>query len=331
MIKRNTWLPVTLSLVLILICAVLMLSVARILPSFPEILFGQVALARETKPPSAQAYQSAEFVLQQVAFSEIEQAFFIPLHDEVLLWDPWYAGFPRTELNEDEVRATQQYLTAGRLFYQNPDGNSYQCVTRTSMQEPRLETCADGEQYMNQYVAYQWDAEQNQTVGVLQFFLTDGRLAEFRVYPSEDGIAYTPYELSGDWWLDGVADSSPMLEELSSRATLPPISTLWPELTADRANARAAQIIGKRYRLAVQIIQDSPTVGEIFGPIQEIRPAIGKNLYSSWMDSNSVFLTFRVLGTRGEGAVIVEGNECFHLQIVFQGIPMDGGASEVCP
>jgi hypothetical protein len=72
-------------------------------------------------------------------------------------------------------------------------------------------------------------------------------------------------------------------------------------------------------------------VGEIFGPIQEIRPAIGKNLSSSWMDSNSVFLTFRVLGTRGEGAVIMEGNECFHLQMVFQGIPMDGGGSEVCP
>jgi len=330
MTKRKILLLVAFT-ILMLLCVVLWPSIETVVTGFPEILLGQVALARETKPPSAEAYQSAEFVLKQVAFSEIEQAFYIPLHDDVLFWDPWYAGFPRTELNEGEIRTTQQYLTTGRLFYQNPDGNSYQCVTRTSVQEPRLETCAEGEQYMNQYVAYQWDATQNHTVGVLQFFLMDGQLAEIRVYSSEDGIAYTPYEMSGGWWLDGVANSSPMLEELSSRATLQPIATLWPELTADQANARAAQIIGKRYLLAVQIIQDSPTVGEIFGPLQEIRPAIGKNLSSSWMDSNSVFLTFRVLGTRGEGAVIIEGNECFHLQIVFQGIPIDGGASEVCP
>jgi hypothetical protein len=269
--------------------------------------------------------------LNQVTLSEIEQAFFIPLYDDVLYWEPWYVGFPRSELNEDEIRAIQHLLSTGHLFYQTPDGASFQCVTQSPLHEPRLETCVVGEQYMDQYVAYQWDSEQGHTVGVLQFYLTSGRLAEIRVYPSEHGIAYTPYELSGDWWLDGLADSSPLLEELSSRATLPPISILWPELTTDQANARAAQIIGEGYWFALQIIQDSPTVGEVFGPIQEIRPATGKNLSSSWMDSNSVFLTFRVLGARGEGAVIMEGKDCFHLQTVFQGIPMNGGGSEVCP
>ena len=97
------------------------------------------------------------------------------------------------------------------------------------------------------------------------------------------------------------------------------------------ANERAAQILGNRYWRAVQVIQDSSEIRDIFGKIREIRPAIGKNLSSSWMDSNSVFFTFRVIGTRGEGAVIIEGNDCFRLQMVIQGIPMQGENYDVCP
>jgi hypothetical protein len=330
MIKPKVWLPVAISLVLIIFCMVLLPSARRILPSFPEILLGQVALARETKPPLAQAYQSAEFVLNQVAVSEIEQAFYIPLNDDVLFWDSWYVGFPRTKLNQDEIRALQHLFSAGRLFSQVSDGASSQCVNKGPSREPRLETCVEGEHYMDQYVAYQWNAEQNHTVGVLQIYLTGGRMAEIRVYPSEYGIAYTPNEMSGDWWLNGLTDPSPLLEELSTRATLQPISVLWPELTTDQANALAARILGNRYQLALEIIQDSSTVREVFGPIQEIRPATGKNISSSWMDSSSVFLSFRVIGARGEGAIIMQGDDCFDLQMVFQGIPKVGGNSDSC-
>jgi hypothetical protein len=328
---RKVRFQVALLLIVIVFCAVLSPSINRFITSFPEILLGQVVLTRETKPLFPRAYQSAEFVLNQVALSEIEQAFFIELHDDVLFWDPQYVGFPRTELNEDEIRAIQQLLSAGNLFYQMPDGNSYQCVTRDPLQEPGLETCAQGKQYKDQFVSYQWDAEKNRTVGVLQFFLTGGRLAEIRIYRSERGLAYTPYEKSGDWWLDGVSASSPLLEELSAHTTIPPISILWPEMTATQANAHAARIIGNRYQPALEIIQNSPAVREVFGDIQEIRPAAGNNYYSSWMDSTSVFLTFRVIGTRGEGAAIIQGYDCFDLSMVFNGMSVDDGSSYICP
>jgi len=336
MTKRRIWRLVALSLVglslvFILLCAALLPSIERMVTSFPEILLGQVILARETKPLFPHAYQSAEFVLNQVPLSEVEQAVYIALDEDVLFWEPQYVGFPRTELSADEIRAIQQLLSKGNLIHRMPDGNSYQCVTRNPSQAPKLETCAQGKVYMDQYVSHQRDAEQNQAVGVLQFSLAGGRLAEIRVYRSDRGLAYTPYEKGGDWWLDGVTASSPLLDELSARVTLPAISALWPEMTAAQANARAARIIGSRYRPALEIIKNSTAVHKTFGDIQEIRPATGNNYYSSWMDSTSVFLTFRVVGARGEGAVIIQGYDCFDLQMVFKSIPVDDGSSYICP
>ena len=331
MTKQKNWLLITLSLVLILLCAALLPSIERMLIGFPEIFFGQVVLERETKPLSPREIQSAEFVLGQVKPSEIERAVYIAIYDDVLFWGPQYVGFPRTELIADEVRALQKLLSAGNLFYRFPEGDSYNCVTRQPLQEPKLEPCAGGKQLMDRYVSSQWDAEQNQAIGVLQFFLADGKLAEIRVYRSEYGLAYTPYEKSGDWWIDGVTASSPLLEDISARVTLSSIPVLWPEKTADQANVRAARIIGNRYQPALEIIRNSSAVRKVFGDIQEIRPAIGDNHYVSWMDSTSIFLTFRVIGSRGEGAVLIQGYDCFDLQMVFNGTLVDDGNFHTCP
>jgi hypothetical protein len=333
MAKRKIWLLVALSLILILIllCTTLIPSIESTITSFPEILLGQVVLSGETKPLSARAYQSAELVLDQVALSEIEQAVFIALYEDVLFWEPQYVGFPRTELNEDEIRDIKQLLSAGNLFRQMPDGDSYQCVSRKPGQEPGLETCAEGKNYREQYVSYQREAEQNHKVGMVQFFLTGGRLAEMRIYPSKVGLAYTPYEKTGDWWFDGVTASSSLFEELSARVTLRSIPVVWPELTASQANTRAARIIGKRYRPALAAIQNSDAVRGVFGEIQEIRPAAGTNYYSAWMDAIAVLLTLRITGSRGEGAVIIQGYDCFDLRMVFKGIPVEDGNASICP
>ena len=327
----KTGLVVALSLIPLLLCGALLPSVESNIASFPEVLLGQVALTRETKPLFPRAYESAEFVLDQVASSEIERGVYVALRDDVLFWDPQYVGFPRAELNRREMRALQQWLSAGNLFHPTPDGTSYECVSRSPLRGPTLETCVHGKEYMDQYVSHQWDAEQHGSVGVLQFYLTGGRLAEIRVYPSERGVAYTPYEKGGDWWLDGVTAPSPLLEELATRAILPKIPVLWPQLTAAQANARAARIIGSRYRPAIEMIRNSSAAREVFGDIREIRPANGNNLYSSWMDSTSVFLTFRVTGTRGEGAAIVQGYDCIDLSMVFTGVPVDDASSHICP
>lgn len=317
--------------IFMLICASTLLPFEKVITSFPEILFGQVILAHETKPPSGQIYESAEFVLNQVALEDIEQGFYISLQDDVLFWDPWYVGFPRTELTDGEIRVLQQLLSNGRIFSQTADGTSFQCVYQSPSHEPRLKACPDGEQYMDTYGDFQWEAEKNHTVGVLQFNLTGGRLVEIRVYPTNHGIAYTPIEVVGEWWLNGLADSTLLVQELATRTALQPISVLWSELNPEQANERAAQIIGNRYWRALQVIQDSSVIQDKLGTIREIRPAIGKNLSSSWMDSRSVFLTFRVIGTRGEGAVIMEGNDCFRFHMVSQGTPIQGEDNNVCP
>jgi hypothetical protein len=81
----------------------------------------------------------------------------------------------------------------------------------------------------------------------------------------------------------------------------------------------------------VESIENSKAVRNVLGEIIEIRPAAGVNTYSSWMDSTSVSLTYRVVGTLGEGAVLVRGYDCFDLQIVFAGNPLDDNMDYLCP
>jgi hypothetical protein len=315
----------------ILLGALLWPTLEKISTSFPEIFLGQVVLTRESKPLSPRAYYSAELVLNQVSAEEIEQAAYIHLGKDVLFWGPQYVGFRRTPLSADEIHILLQALTTGNLFYPSPDGYSFECFTRDASQAPRLETCLHGRAFQDQFTTLQWEAEQNEAVGVLQFALNGGRLAEIRVYPSSRGLAYTPSEITGDWWLSGVSASLPDLEALAARAAIPSIQVQWPELTAAQANQRAARFIGDQYQPALEIVQKSHAVQEVFGVIQEIRPAVGDNRYMTWMDATSVFLTLRVIGSRGQGAVFLEGYDCFNLQMVFNGQPVEDGTTPICP
>jgi hypothetical protein len=331
MANRKIWLLVSLTLVVIILCLVALPTFEMILINFPEILLGQVSLARETKPLYPRDYASEDFILNQVDPSEIEKAEYIALREDALFWESDYVGFARTALSREEIVMLQQILSTGNLFHSSADGESYQCVTRDTSQEPALEPCAHGKRFMDQFVANRWEAEQTDMVGVLQFTLKDGRLAEIRVFPAEQGLAYTPNEKSGEWWIDGISGPLPLLNDLSARAALAPIPVLWPGFSAGRANARAARRLGNRYNAALVVVRESSAVREVIGDILEIRPALGTNNYSSWMDSTSIFLTLRVTGTRGEGAVIVQGDDCFNLEIVFEGTSVKDGSSYICP
>jgi hypothetical protein len=81
----------------------------------------------------------------------------------------------------------------------------------------------------------------------------------------------------------------------------------------------------------LEFIEESPSILRVFGEIQGICPAVGLNTCASWMDSASIFLTLRVIGSRGEGAVIVQGYDCFDIQMVFEGISRNDGEFFVCP
>jgi hypothetical protein len=276
-------------------------------------------------------YLSAEFVLGQVDPSDILHAEYIDLQKDVLFWDPPYVGFPRTELSVEEIRQLQQLLSSGNLFDRAPDGDGYQCVDTTSAGGPRLRACPQGKKVMDQFSSAHWEADQTDSVGVLQFHLSEGRLAEIRVYRIPSGLAFEPYEKTGDWWLEGIGSPSPLLESLADRATVHPIEILWPRMSASMANDRAARVIGDRYWKALEFVEEAPAMVHVFGEIQDIRPAVGLNTYASWMDSTSIFLTLRVVGSRGEGAVIVQGYDCLDLRMVFRGVPIEDGEYYVCP
>jgi len=330
MSTRKIWLMVSLSMVVISLCLVALPTIETIVINFPEILLGQVSLARETKPLYPRDFASEDFLLNRVDPSEIEKAEYIATREDVLFWESDYVGFARTALSYEEIITLQQILSSGNLFHRSADGESYQCVTWDTSQEPRLEPCAHGKQFQDHYLNYKQEAEEKGTVGVLQFTLYDGRLAEIRVFPAAQGLAFTPFEKNGEWWVDGISGPAQFFKDLSARAALAHIPVLWPELNAGRANARAARMLGDRYNAALFVVRESSLVREVFGDILEIRPARGTNNFSSWMDSTSVSLTLRVLGTYGEGAVIIQGDDCFDLQLVFEGDLVEDGREFIC-
>lgn len=317
--------------ILFLLCVFSWFMMQPVIASFPEIMLGQVSLSRETKSPMPNKYLSAEFVLGQVDPSDIKQAVYIDLQKDVLFWDPHYVGFPRSELSAEEIRHLQTLFSSGSLFDRAPEGDGYQCVDTTVAGGPRLQACPRGEIFMDQFLAAQWEADQTESVGVLQFYLSGGRLAEISVYRTPSGLAFDPYEKTGEWWLKGFASPSPILDSLADRATVHPIKILWPWMSASMANIRAARVIGDRYWKTLDFIDESPSILHVFGDIQDIRPAVGINHYASWMDSTSIFLTLRVIGSRGEGAVIVQGYDCLDMQMVFDGIPFDEEEYFACP
>jgi hypothetical protein len=167
---------------------------------------------------------------------------------------------------------------------------------------------------------------------VLLIELTGGRIVEIRIAPGEGGFAFEPYQKTGPWWIDGVVHNPlPLLDELAARAETEPIEVLWPGLNAAGANAKAGRILGKSYPKALDALTKAPEVGEFFGEIVEIRPAMGDNSYSSWMDSTCATMTLYVLGTKGEGVVLVRGLDCFDIRMVVDGVPAQGVVRDVCP
>lgn len=311
-------------LALIILCALPGLN--HFFGNFPENIFGQNALSGKSKPYDARAYQSAEFVLGQVSLADVEQAYFVQLSDDVLFWGPQYVGFPRTEISKSELIQIHTLLTNAVLFHPAPDGKSFECI-----QNQKLQPCPDGSTYQRTYIDRQWRATEKRAHAALVLFLNNGQLVEIHLAPSTSGLAFTPVEISGNWWLNGLSESSSLLDELSRRTSVSAIPTLWPELNADQANTKAAKILGKRYEKALEFIRTSQTIQVVFGEIHEIRPAEGSNYTSDWMDSNSIFLTLKVAGSHGKGAVIVQGDTCFDLRMVISGFPHEDGSSYICP
>jgi hypothetical protein len=293
------------------------------LPSFPEAFFGQLTLARATRPIQANEYQSAELVLGRISAREVERAEFVVLGEDALFWQAPYPGFARATLSTGEVQALLDLLGKAQFFQSPATGSEYRCLERPAGQAPRLAPCAEGAAWMDQYAAIQGRAHQQQAAGVLLAYLRGGgpeaaqrKVVEVRIYRSAQGLAFEPREQAGSWWLKGVSAPSELVEALVARAQAGPAPLLWPEMTADAANARAGRILGQPYQRALAAARQSPQVRAAFGEHLVLRPALGASSYASWMDSTSISLTLAAAGTSGEGAVLVRGFAPFDASIL---------------
>jgi hypothetical protein len=332
MMDRKSWILALISLLLIPIGFFTLRTLEWLVPSFPELFFGQLRLTRNSSSLSPKSYQSVEFVWGQVSEEEIKNAYFIHIQDDVLFWDPHYPGFPRTELSLEEVRLIQEVLAGGMLFEVGSVEEELSCLEISPEKQLDWVDCPAGGGVYDQFNDYRFEAFRKRGYGLLMIHLTEGRIVEIRIAQGYEGFAFEPYEKSGPWWFDGVVNQPfPLLDELAARAEVEPIEVLWPNLDSERANAKAGRILGKSYKMALDAVHSAPEVQEVYGEIIEIRPALGDNSYSSWMDSTCATLTLYVRGTKGEGAVNLRGLNCFDIRMVVDGAPVQNVVREACP
>jgi hypothetical protein len=169
-------------------------------------------------------------------------------------------------------------------------------------------------------------------VAALRFTFADGRQAEYRLYFADESVAYSAVEVN-ELPVDGLLpEAAGSVKSMAARAVIGPSPVLWPDVSSATANARAARILGWRYRRALEFLHRLESVEAVVGPIREIRPADAENYSSTWMDSSQVSLTLLVTGETGQAVVQIQGDDCWGAQMVSNGVwyALTSG-DDVCP
>jgi hypothetical protein len=295
-----------------------------------EVFLGQVRLTRQSGPLPARAYVSNELLLGGVHRSEVVEASLILLPEEVYFWDPFYIGFERAELTDEETDELLGTLTSGNLFASSY-GLPMLCARRIGEAEAELTACEEGPQWQAIHKGTRLAAELEPGMGVLQFHLGNGRLAEYTLYSANGLLAYTAVEVNQVPVEGYLVPAGEVLQSIAARAVVGPIGVIWPEQSADEANARAERLFGRRYVGALGFLSGLESLHLTLGRIREIRPAEGGNWSSTWLDSSSLQLLLRVTGDNGEAAVMVEGGECWDAEMMYRGKLIDLTSGAICP
>jgi hypothetical protein len=329
---KISWALSIISLLLIPIGYFSFRTLERLVPSFPDFILGDYHLTRECNPVRAVDYQSSEFIIDLVDLSQVKSGQYIHLQEDLILWDPYYPGYPRTDLSRAEIEEFYQVLSNGYAFREINVEVGFNRLEHPPGKDLTWVPFPEGEIIDELYDDLVIEAKGEREVGVLQLELWSGELVEVMLYPGEDGLAFDPTCGASPWYFRGVSREIPgSLEEIRSRAEVEPIELLWPDKTSSQANAKAERILGRRYGKALEAVRGSTFVWKNLGTIKEIRPALGQNTLSEWPGCSSIVATLYIQGSQAEATAIVRGDECFHINLVVEGVPVYGGWREICP
>jgi len=297
-----------------------------------DALFGQIYLSRGSGPPSARSYVSNELLLEDWRPSGELEARLIALPAEAYFWGPAYAGFAQTVLATDELDGLLQAMRAGPAFVDSYPGEVL-CIEWSEGGEKPPAPCEAGNTWRELHDETRMAGSMDPEISVLQVRWPDGRLAEYRMYSADGELAYSTEELNEPIVQGFMQAGSEVVAPLTARARIQPVPVLWPDDTAERANARAVRRLGRRYGEAVELVRRLETLRQVVGEVQEIRPAEGKggNWSSAWMDSISLQLLLRVTGDRGEGVVRMSGWDCWEAELLAEGRLVDLTSGFTCP
>lgn len=308
------------------------LRVDRLMTTGVDALFGQIYLTRESAPVSAREYASNEVLLGGLQRADELDARLVVLPQETYRWDPAYAGFAQVPLSDEQAIDLLAAMTEGPVFT-DPYAGRAGCFERSATGEAEEAACDEAAIWQQIHDESRMSASMNPGMAALQLRLPDGRIAEYRMYSAGELVAYSTVELNEPALQGFIPSGRGLVDPLVARALIPPGDVLWPELSAERANLRAARRLGGHYQEAVELLDSLETLRQVVGEVREVRPAAGEggNWSSTWMDSSSLQLLLWVRGDEGEGVVRMAGWECWDAEMMAEGKLIDLTSGLLCP
>jgi hypothetical protein len=278
------------------------------------MMLGEVNLTRESGTRDPESYMSQELLMGTVGSEFLDEGRIVVIPDWASFWDPNYTGFAYVEVEEDVIQMILDWINEGQMFIQEVDG--FECFDPKKGSWTR---CQDSEAVLDGYYDLQFLGQASGRSYSLQVYNEADQLAEYQIFINGEHMAFEvvqPNQAS----IKGITTIEPgWIDPIVARAAYPQIPILWEHRSAASANRIARRRLGKGYERAMSQLSQSAVLEDILGPLREIRPAVGENQYSSWMDCAELELTLYVKGEQGEGVVLMRGYDCFTAELLVKG------------
>ena len=160
----------------LLICGLAVSPAAeRLWISGPDAFFGQIRLTQDSGALSVRDYASNGLLKGEIADAEITGGTLFLLPQEIYSWDPYFPGFPRAELSEQEATTLAARLVSGRRF-EAAYGKPVVCWHGAGDGSTTSSTCGEGAALQSLHQQIRLQAGLDPGPRVLQIHLKDGGL-----------------------------------------------------------------------------------------------------------------------------------------------------------
>jgi hypothetical protein len=257
----------------------------------PRDTLAQACTALPDEQHSVSVEAGGKFFLEQIPLSEVNEARIFP-NSRCLEWISPNSGIPGSVLTHTDLNMLRSELTSDMVHYVAKA--LYDC-SLCEVPEDRITDCQAGMYLRNTYL---YQLEEPHTNYSLQITFRDGQQTAIHIHRHATGVVFVGQD--GSHGIEGlVRGATPIFDSLLSTHQETPMAILWPELTADEANALAAWLWGRVYQ---RVLDYTQTISD-----SKVRPAVGENHIPGIADESPAVFTLLIDNPKNNSIARVEG------------------------